>query len=147
MEETFPLVVCVAPSQWHELHVAKMTEEFERYFARGDRYALLTYAPRGASFADARIRRTIAEWANDGRVRKVSAELCVGSSTVVHDPFARAALRALTWFWKPACPQHTCAAADAGFEWCLTRLNEARVPLGRSAHELRARILASLEPR
>lgn len=145
MEETFPLIVCVAPKEWDEGQVEKMIAAWERYFARGERYALLSHAPRGGGLANAKLRRRIADWANEPRVRTISAELCVASSNVVRDPFSRAAARALLWFWKPPCPYQTSGAPSEALDWCLTRLRAARVSLGRTEDDLKQRILPVLE--
>jgi hypothetical protein len=145
MEGTFPLIVCVAPREWDEVQVGRMIDQWERYFARAERYALLSHTPRGGGLAGGRLRRKIADWANEQRVRQYSADLCVGSSTVVRDTFSRAALRAMLWFWKPPSPHLTCSAPDEAFDWCVARLVAAGVPLGLGVGELRERILPVLE--
>ena len=83
VDTTFPLIVSVGSSAYDQAELDDMIRGFEKYFARGERYALLNYTPGKPTLPDARYRRLIAEWANQPRVRDLSRKLCVGSATVV----------------------------------------------------------------
>ena len=145
LEHAFPLLVCVAPSHWDDAQVHRMIEGYERYFVRGERYALLSHTPKGAGLAGAKQMRQIVDWANEPRVRSLSTELCVGSSTVVREAFSRAALTAILWFWKPPAPHRAAATPREALEFCLERMRAEKLAIGRTEDELRELVLPGLE--
>jgi len=145
IEDFFPLLVCVAPHRWDDAWVSSMMEGYEGYFRRGERYALITHTPRGGGLAGAKERRRIADWANSPRVRKLSVELCVGSCTVVRDPFTRAAITAVLWFWKPASPHRTATAPAEAVDWCFERMRERAVAVTTSEQDVRQRLVPMLD--
>jgi len=108
-----------------------MAEGFERYFARGDRYAVLAVTPRNAPAPGPRERRLIAEWADHPRVRDFSKRLCVGSASVVTNPLARAALSVIMGIWKPPAPFEIAPTPAKGLDWCLERIQAERLVLSK----------------
>jgi hypothetical protein len=145
VEDCFPLLVCIGPHQFDDAAMAEMRDGYERYFVRGERYALVSCSPRG-SVTGARERRLIADWANTPRVREKSRELCVGSATVVHNALARGALTAIMWVWKPSSPHHVASTAEEAIDWCLARVAEAGLVLPRSPSKVRAELVSLLGP-
>lgn len=137
VDDAFPLLVCIGPPLWDDAAVTAMTEGFEQYFARGVRYAVINHTPRGGGIAGSKERRRIADWANSARVRSISAELCVGSSIVLRDPFARAALAAIQWFWKPTFPYCTTTSPRTAIDWCLGQIHLSALPMPRNDDEVR----------
>ena len=122
VEITFPLLVAISEKAYTPREFDEMVLGYERYFQRGERYALITWTPDGGELPGALARKRIADWANEPRVREMSARLCVGSSAVVPSAASRAAMTALLWFWKPASPLKLCATPTQAIDWCLDRL-------------------------
>lgn len=122
-----------------------MADGFERYFERGERYTLISVAPRNAPVPGNRERKLIAEWANHPRVRDFSKRLCVGSSTVVTNPVTRAALTVITALWKPASPLEVVPSIAKGLEYCLRRANEEQLVLPGPSDFVRYRLQQLLE--
>jgi hypothetical protein len=118
-----------------------MLAGFERYFLRGERYALISYTAEGGGLPGACDRKRIAEWANQPRVRALSARLCVGSAPVVQSALMRGTMTALLWFWEPACPLRLATTPTEAIDWCLDRLEEEGVSVPRS----RANVHESLQ--
>lgn len=143
LDDTFPLVVVVTPMRYDERSVEQMAAGYERYFARGDRYAIVNVTPRDADPIGARERKAVTDWASSARVRQKSGELCVGSSTVVKDAIARGALTAMLWLWKPASPHHVTTSVEDAVDWTISKLEQAGVPMPLGPAKTRARALAA----
>ncbi len=122
-----------------------MADGFDTYFKRGERYALLTVAPRNAPVPGQRERQLIAEWANHPRVRDFSKRLCVGSATVVSNPLARAALSVITAIWKPPSPFLAVPTVEAGLSYCLEQIHQAGLALPKPRELVRYEMLKLLE--
>ncbi len=136
IDSTFPLIIAVSSPIQDEASVRLMIAGCERYFARGERYALLTCSPPGGQTPDAKVRKMITDWANEPRTRAASARCCVGSATVVEEALHRGALTALLWLWKPAAPHKAVASREEGLDWCLEKLASANIPISRSREQL-----------
>jgi hypothetical protein len=76
---------------YSEQEFKEMVAGYDALFARGDRYALITYTPDGGELPGAKERKRIAEWAESPRVRDLSKKLCVGSATIVENALMREA--------------------------------------------------------
>lgn len=146
-EGSWPLLVALAPKVYDRPAVELMQTSFERYFERGERYALVTVSPRGSTPPGANERKAIAEWANSPRVRGYSKQLCVGSATVVENAVMRGALTAMMWIWTPASPHKAVSTVDEGIDFCLDKLKATSIPLPRGAQALRVEIHAWLRGR
>ena len=143
IEDGFPLVLSLGPRVWRDDTIDEMAAGYERYFARGERYALISASPRDSVFG-AKHRKQVADWSNSSRVRQKSAELCVGSATLARDALSRGALTAVLWLFKPASPHEVVATPEEGVDWCIAKLRAAGVALPRSAAGLRAAALTHL---
>ena len=122
-----------------------MADGFERYFARGERYAVLSTSPRNAKVPAHAERKMIGEWANHPRVRDFSKRLCIGSAAVVHNALSRAALSIITAIWKPPLPLEIVPTFERGLDYCLQRIREERLPVPRSLDLVRNEMLALLK--
>ena len=122
-----------------------MANGFERYFSRGERYAVLTTSPRNAAVPAHAERKAIGEWANQPRVRDFSKRLCVGSATVVHNTLSRAALSIIMAIWKPASPLEIVPSFEHGLDYCLRRIREEKLPISKSLDIVRSEMLALLQ--
>ena len=144
IDDELPLVVCVAPLRHDERAIRLLAEGYERYFARGRKYALISATPRGATPMAARERKAVADWASTPRVRQKSAELCVGSATIVKDAGAKGALTAILWRWTPTSPHHVTTTPEEAVDWCIAQLQAAGVPMPSEPSEMRRRTLRLL---
>ncbi len=131
IDTLWPLLISIGPQQWSERNVAEMADGFERYFERGERYALISGSPRESIIA-AKERKLITDWTNSSRVRERSRELCVGSATIVRSALSRGALTAMLWIWKPSSPHLAAADADEALDFALQKIEDARLPLTAS---------------
>jgi hypothetical protein len=104
IDEAFPLIVRITAPTFDDAEVQSMANGFERYFGRGERYAVLTVLARGSAVPGQRERAMIAKWADQPRVRDFSKRLCVGSAAVVSSVLARAAFSVITAIWRPPTP-------------------------------------------
>lgn len=135
-DSLWPLLITIGPDVWTERSVTEMAEGFERYFGRGERYALITASPRDAVMA-AKERKLVTDWTNTARVRDRSRELCVGSATITHSALARGALTAMMWIWKPAAPHLAVADTDEAMDYALAQLAAAGIALELSPNVMR----------
>jgi len=145
IDDAFPVLITVSDHVFDAKEVRSMADGFERYFARGERYAVLSTSPRDAAIPAQAERKQIGEWANRPRVRDFSKRLCIGSATVVHSTMARAALSIITAIWKPPSPLEIVPSLDRGLDYCLRRIREERLPLGKPADLVRHEMLALLK--
>ena len=143
IDDGFPLVLSIAPRVWQDSTIEEMAAGYERYFTRGERYALISASPTGSVFG-AKHRKQVADWSNSPRVRQKSAELCIGSATLARDALSRGALTAVLWLFKPASPHEVVATPEEGVDWCIAKLQAAGIALPRSAAGLRSAALAHL---
>jgi hypothetical protein len=144
IDECFPLIITISAPNFDANEVKSMADGFERYFARGERYAVLSATPRNAPAPDQRERRMIAEWANHPRVRDYSKRLCVGSATVTPNPLARAALSVIMAFWKPPAPFEISPTLEKGLDYCLRRIQEERLSMSKPQDLVRYEMLKLL---
>ena len=145
IEDCFPLLVTIGPKRWDPGEIEQMTQGFERYFVRGERYATLHVSPKDADAVGANDRKLIVDYANNPRVKEFSKKLCVASATVIENTLMRGTLTAIQWFWTPAAPFKAVANVEAGVDYCLDALARARLPLPRSAAAIRLEILKQLK--
>ncbi len=124
-----------------------MSAAFERYFKRGEPYAVLSVGQLGATPPDARARSQIAGWANQPRVRRFSKQLCVASATVIARPWERRALTALQWLWAPVSPHQAVDTVSQGVNYCISRLVERGVELPARPDLFEIRLNRSLAAR
>jgi hypothetical protein len=140
VSETFPLLVLVLPQRFDAEAVQRMAELYEPYFARSERYAVVSLQPPGSEAPGPAERKLITEWVDSPRVRRLTEQLCVASATVVSNPIARGALTAMLWVWKPATPVQPVSNLDEGVNHCLNKLRLAEVPIPLAEPRLRMTI-------
>ena len=145
IDTAFPLIITVSAPVFDAAEVRSMSDGFERYFLRGERYAVLSASPRNAPAPGQRERQMIGEWANHPRVRDFSKRLCVGSATVTPNPLTRAALSVIMAFWKPAAPFEIAPTVERGLDYCLARLRDERLALPKPQEMVRYEMLALLK--
>ena len=144
IDDAFPLIITISSPNFDANEVRSMSDGFERYFARGERYAVLSATPRNAPAPGQKERRMIAEWADHPRVRNFSKQLCVGSATVASNPLTRAALAVIMAIWKPAAPFEIAPSVDKGLDYCLRRIREERLPMAKPLELVRYEMMQLL---
>jgi len=144
--DTFPLLLQVGPHRYDAAEVASMAEQFEPYFARGQRYASLYVQPPDAVNPGAHERKMITEWSDSPRVREFTRTLCVGTAVVLPNAIFRGALTAMMWVWKPVVRIEPVESIVAGIDYCLECLEKAAIPLPRAAGALRLEAAELLKP-
>ena len=145
IDDAFPLIINVSAAVFDAEEVRSLADGFERYFGRGERYAVLSVSPRDAPAPGPRERKLISDWANQPRVRDFSKRLCVASATVVNNALARAALTVLMTVWKPPLPQEFVPNVERGLDYCLARIREEHLTTHKSFELMRANALAQLQ--
>ena len=146
IETGWPLLVAVGGMKTTAAELEEMFSGYERYFERGERYALMSVTPRAADGPGARERKRLADWAGSPRVYAMSKKLCVGSATLVTNPIMQGALTAILWLWKPASPHLVVRSVRDGLTFCLERLTAENVSMPQGADEIRRSIFRELEP-
>ena len=144
VDDAFPLIIAISDPVYGAEEVRAMAEGFERYFLRGERYAVLSVSPRNAPMPGQRERELIAKWANHPRVRDFSKRLCVGSATVAANPLARATLTVILAVFKPAAPHEVVSTPEKGLDYCLKRIQEEGLPLTKPLDLMRYEMRALL---
>jgi hypothetical protein len=139
LSECFPLLVGIAPSRYDADAIRRMSEAFEPYFVRGERYAYVSIQLPDASHPGAVERKLLMDWVELPRVREHAAALCVGAAAVVDGTLMRGALTALLWFWKPPFPLETMRTSEEGISFCLNRLVAAKLVLPEAVPGMKAR--------
>jgi hypothetical protein len=145
IDDAFPLIITVSGPVFDADEVRAMADGFERYFARGERYAVLSASPRSAATPGQRERKLIADWAGHPRIRDFSKRLCVGTATVAQNPITRAALTVIMALWKQAAPVEIVPGVAAGLDYCLRRLREENVAMSKPFDLVRYEMLRRLE--
>lgn len=145
IDTAFPLIVTVASPKFDDAELRAVAEGFDRYFKRGERYALIWSAPRGAPPPSQQHRRGIADWANQPRVRDATKRLCVGTATVTQSQLMRASLSIIMAFWKPASPFKIVPSLESGLDYCLRRISDERLTMVTSPDRAKREMLELLK--
>ncbi len=127
-----------------EESIREMDAEYERLWARREKYAVISHSPKNAQATGARGRKLIADWANRPRVRDMSKAYCIGSATTVENTIARGALTAVLWLWTPAAPHQVASTPEEAVDWCIAQLGKTGVPIPEAKETFRAKVLDTL---
>lgn len=138
--DTFPLLVAVAPRRWDAEAVKRMSDAFDVYFQRGERYAVISIQPDDSITPGPTERRLVLDWLESPRVRRYAGELCVGAATIMHGALMRGAFTAVLWFWKPPFPMETVPTVARAVDYCVERLRAAGVKVPADSAELTERV-------
>jgi hypothetical protein len=142
--EDFPLIVTVSAPVWNADEVRALTDGFEPYFQRGERYAVLSVPGPNAPAPGHAERKLITQWTSHPRVREVIKRLCVGAATVVPSAVERAALSIIWALGKPPCPSEAVPSTERGLDYCLKRMREEGVALSKPADLVRYEALRAV---
>ncbi|MGC4088145.1 MAG: hypothetical protein QM756_09640 [Polyangiaceae bacterium] len=134
------MIVQLSPKVYSTQDIEEMKQAFAGYFARGEKYAVLTVSPLDAEAPDASERRALTQWANEPTVAENARRLCVGGATVVPNALVRGAVTALMWFWTPPFPHKAVANVEEGLDFCEGQLAAGGVAMPRGAGAMRIEI-------
>ena len=133
--DTFPLLVAISPERYDTASIRQMSDAFEPFFARSQRYAVITASPRTAPTPGPAERKLITDWTNSPRVRDATSRLCIGRAVIVPGTLARGALPAMLWIWTPPSPLKPVGTIDEALDHCLSVMKKAdlSLPMGEGA--------------
>ena len=98
--------------------VEDLREEFDGWFARKERFALVTDTRPARGLPSARWRRDLTNWMNEPAVMANVVRYNVASATIFSSTVIRGGFTALTWIWRPPQPQLAAATMREAVEWC-----------------------------
>ena len=145
IDDWFPVLIAVSAPQFDDAELRSMTEGFERYFVRGEKYALLSVPPKNAKMPGPTERQRIASWANHPRVLEVIKRLGVGTAVVVPNPVLRAGLAVFTAVFNPALRIEPVASADKGIDYCVAQLQKHGVRLSKPGDLIRFEAVRAID--
>jgi len=140
----FPLLVQIQPKVLTAESIAKMGEEFEVYFRRGERYVVVSLQAKNAHSPSATERKLVADWVNSPRVMEFGGRLCVASANVSRSAFERGMLTALLWIWRPPFPLKPFPTVEAALDYALEMATGASLQLPMDTPLLRRIVLERL---
>jgi hypothetical protein len=136
----WPLVVATCPPDVEQVEVAVLRGAFDGWFARQERFALITDTRPARGLPSARWRRELTNWMNEAAVMANVVRYNVASATLFESTLIRGGFTALTWFWKPPQPQLAASTMPEAVEWCCMQLERAEVPLSPQLKVRRAAV-------
>jgi hypothetical protein len=143
-DDFLPLLLVVSSARMDDGEFGEMKAGYERYFARNERYAVLTVSPGNFIRSGARERKQVADWLNTPAVVASTRRLCVASAAVLPSAVARGAVTALFWFWTPAFPLRPVPTVAEGLEFCFEALESAKMLLPRPAEAIHLGVVECL---
>jgi hypothetical protein len=146
IDQHFPLIVTLSGQQIDAGEMQALSEGFEKYFARGERYAVLNLTPPDFRVPDHAGREQMARWVNHPRVRDFTKRLCVGGVSVNGSVLYRVAFNVVVAFQKPAAPLHCVATLDQALEYCFGRIRAERLPTPKPLDMMRYELIEQLKP-
>jgi len=140
-EDCLPIIVYVSPFEgMDEAGIAEMEAGFEKLWARGDRYAVVSHRPVHYPTLNAKSRKLIGEWANRPRTKEQARRHCVGAATVVQNALARGAMTAILWIFEPTAPHQLVPTPTAAVDYCIEKCLGDGLTLPRGEAETRRRL-------
>ena len=140
-EQYFPLVVALSGPVVDAAEVRQMSEGYEKYFVRGERYAVLNLTQRDFVLPDGAGRKLIADWVHHPRVRDYTRRLCVGAVSVNRGLLYRVAFNLVMTFDKPVVETKCVATLEEGLDHSLGRIRAEGLKLGQSPDFVRYEVL------
>ncbi len=122
IDATWPVVVLVCPKRFDEGFVKTLNEDFDRIFARRQRFALITDTRAIIELPKPLERKLLAEWANRPDQLANTKTWNAGSATILQNAIMRTVMQGLYWIWTPASPQFAAKDDADSLTWCLELL-------------------------
>lgn len=143
----FPLIVCLSGSRVDAEEIRQMSDAFDKYWERGERYALLSLTPRDFVLPDAAGRHVISEWIHQPRVRDNTRRLCVGAASVNPSVLYRVVFKVIMTFDRPVTEMKCLATLQEGLDFCVDRMRAAQLPFNPPVDLVRHELLEQLRDR
>jgi hypothetical protein len=140
IDTTWPLVVVRLPAAMNDPRVVEQfTRQFNRVYARGERFAAMIDCSSVSKFPGAVERKMLTDWLSDERRVAQERQTTLGSALVLTSGTMRAVVSAMYWIKRPTTPQVWKGTSAEAIDWCCERLREAGVPLTPAIEALRVR--------
>jgi len=143
-DEHFPLIVTVAGKLIDATEMQEMSEGYEKYFARGERYAVLNLTPADFQMPDHAARNLVARWVHHPRVREFSKRLCIGAASVQRSLLYRVAFNVVMAFDKPATEIKCVATLEEGLDHCLGCIKREKLAMAKPLDLVRYEVIQQL---
>lgn len=143
-DEHFPLIVAVAGKAIDAAEMQDMTEGYEKYFARGERYTVLNVTPHDFRMPDSAGRNMVATWVHHPRVRDFTKRLCIGAASVQRSILYRVAFNVVMAFDKPATEIKCVATLEEGLDYCLGRIKTEKLAMPKPLDLARYEVIEQL---
>ena len=144
--EYFPLVVAIAGSRIDAAEMQEMSDGYEKYFARGERYTVLNLTPRDFQMPDHAGREMVARWMHHPRVRDYTKRLCIGAASVHRSILYRVAFNIVMAFDKPAAEMKCVATLEEGIDYCFGRLKAEKLAMAKPLDLVRYELIEQVGP-
>jgi hypothetical protein len=146
IDDYFPLIVAVSANKMDAAEVQALSDGFEKYFARGERYTLLHTTPGDFQIPDHAARLLVAQWLNHPRVRDYTKRLCIGAASVNRSMLYRVAFNVVMAFQKPVTQVECFGSVEQGLDFCLSRLKAERLSTAKPLDLIRYEVMQQLTP-
>jgi hypothetical protein len=112
-------------------HFLWSLSQFERVFARRQRYLFILDATKATHIPSASARQAIGKWqdAHYENTRTWGA----GGVMLISSALVRGALTAISWVHKTPAQLYYPATRDQGVEWCIRTAEQAGIPVSEAA--------------
>jgi hypothetical protein len=146
LDEYFPLIVGISGKRIDADEMRQLSEGYERYFARGERYTVLNVTPRDFEMPDYAGRTMVAEWVHHPRIRDFTKRLCIGAVSVQRSMLYRVAFNVVMALDRPATEMKCVATLEEGLDYCFGRLKTEKLALPQPFDLIRHQLVALLGP-
>ena len=139
-DTAWPLVIVRLPAAMNDPQVVQqLTRQFDRAYARGERFAAVIDCSGVAKFPGAVERKMLTDWLSDEQRAARERQTSVGSALVLTSGTMRAVVSAMYWIKRPTTPQVWKGTSAEAIDWCCERLREGGVSLTPAIETLRVR--------
>jgi hypothetical protein len=145
IDQHFPLIVTLSGKEIDAGEVQALSDGFEKYFARGERYTVLNLTPPDFRVPDHAGREMMSKWVNHPRVRDFTKRLCVGGVSVNGSVLYRVAFNVVVAFQKPAAPIHCVGSLEQALDYCFDRMRAERLPTPKALDMMRYEVTDQLK--
>ncbi|NUP11924.1 MAG: hypothetical protein HOW73_38245 [Polyangiaceae bacterium] len=134
----FPLVVVVLHGLPTDSEYQWMFIEWERIYARREKFLALTDARNVTDRAPPKQRAMLADWTR--KTEPLLLPYSCGSAIIVESAWVRGALTAIHWLHKPKVPQAYFTKVPEAYDWAASRLTECGVAIPPTMRAYRDRL-------
>jgi hypothetical protein len=137
----FPVIITVTSSRLEVSEVEVLSSGFERFFQRGERYAVLGLTEGKFRVPDIAARTALQNWVNHPRVRDYSGRLCVGTAAVNDNVLHRIAFNLVMTFSKAVSETAWFGTPQEAVDFCIERIRVAKLSTPQPLDLIRNEVL------